>query len=271
MQLRELDWARSPWKPKIGAHWRLIVCQTLVSIAAAAIWNAHSPHTFPFLKLWMGFATSSLGAMIPGVYWQLRDPKRRSQTSGRFLALSFVISAVCLAVAFFLIAPDLDAQERERALVRSLTASDISELSIRIEDEPGRRIRNAASISSLTALTRSAELFYPSHEGSKFEFQIEIHCRNGAVLEYRGRVPERHTNDISLDFHGYFGWHEIIIPGGRGWLDEVAPARGNDRRGRRGGNQRRQRPISARVAAMAWRLSQHENSFFAGRESFAGG
>jgi hypothetical protein len=225
MQLRELDWAVPLRESKYGAHWRLFVCPLLLSIPATAIWHAYSAHTFPFLKLWLGLVTGALLGLIPGVYWQLKEPKRRGRTSGRFLAFGFAVNAICAGVAFFLMAPDLDSQERERALIRSLSAADISELFIQIDDAPGRFVQDAACITSLTALTRRAELFYPSHEGSKFEFQIEFHCRNGAVLEYRGRVPERHTNDISLDFHGYFGWHEIIIPGGRLWLDEVPRAR----------------------------------------------
>lgn len=233
MQLRELDRAAPLRGLRIANHWRLLVCQLLVSIAAAAIWNAYSPHTFWPFKLWMGFASGSLVAMLPGSYWQLREPKRRSQTSVRFLAFNFAMSAVLLAVAALLMAPDLDAQERQRALIRSLSAADISELFIQIEGKPRRHVRDAASIAALAALTHDAELFYPNHERSKFEFRLEIHCRNGVVLEYRGRVPERHTDDISLAFHGYFGWHEIIIPGERLWLDEAGRARNHDRRGPR--------------------------------------
>ena len=221
MQLRELDWAAPLRGPRIAKHWRLLVCQLLASIPAVGIWNEYSPHTFWFEKLWAGLATGSLVGLIPGGYWQLREPKRRGQTSGRSLVFGFVATAVFAAVAALLMKPDLDAQERQRALIRSLSAADIGELFIQIDGQTRRRVRDAASIDSLAALTQDAELFYPSHEGSKFEFDLEIHCRNGAVLEYRGRVPERHTDDISLDFRGYFGWHAIIIPGGRLWLDEA--------------------------------------------------
>lgn len=227
MQLRELDWAAPLRGQRFAKHWRLLVCQLLLSIPAAGIWNAYSPHTFWFHKLWAGLVTGALVGLIPGGYWQLRDPKRRAQTSGRFLVFGFIATAVFAAVAALLMAPDLDSQERQRALIRSLSAADISELFIQIDDRPALSVRDAASIASLAALTRDAELFYPNHEGSKFDFRLEIHCQNGAVLEYRGRVPERHIDDISLDFHGYFGRHAIIVPGGRLWLEEANRARGN--------------------------------------------
>ena len=41
------------------------------------------------------------------------------------------------------------------------------------------------------------------------------------MLEYNGGIPERHQNDISLSFRGYFTWSDIIIPDGRQWLDAV--------------------------------------------------
>ena len=75
-------------------------------------------------------------------------------------------------------------------------------------------------------LVRKAELFYPSHEGSTKEIELSLILSNGEKLDFPSRVPERHRNDLSLQYRGPSNWNEIIIPGGRRWI-ESALATGN--------------------------------------------
>jgi hypothetical protein len=137
-----------------------------------------------------------------------------------------VLYAVGLAVMFIVaiawVAPDLQSQEAERAKLRSLTANDISIISIR----SGERVTRCDAVDAINAFVERlhhSTLFYPSHEGSISEFQLSILLKDGTRLEYNGRVPERHQSDASLGFHGHSSWSEILVPDCRDWLAKVAP------------------------------------------------
>jgi hypothetical protein len=219
--LRGLDWDTSARKINIADHWRLLICTLGGSTLATLIWHAFFPHTLWFTKLWTGFSTGMSAGMIPGTMWQLHADKRRSITSGWFIVMGVFGWGLFACISLILWAPDLHAQEQERSKIRSLVAADISAIFVRLDDQRTCRIEDAATIASFVHHTKEAELFYPSHEGSARRLEIAIFNRDGTSLQYDGRVPERHQNDFSLGFRGYFVWTEIIIPGGRQWLDSV--------------------------------------------------
>lgn len=220
--LRQLDWDTSLNKVNIADHWRVLLCAAVGAVPATLIWHTFFPHTFWFIKLWTGFATGATAGVFPGLWWQVRDNERRPSTSGRFAATCIFGWGALAVISVFCWMPDLHAQEKERARIRSLAVADISSISIRIDGRRFRHIQDPELFASFVACSKHAELFYPSHEGSTIKFQIVIFRNNGSSLEYDGRVPERHQDDFSLEFRGYFVSTEIIVPGGREWLDSLA-------------------------------------------------
>ncbi len=169
---------------------------------------------FWFLKFWAGGVTGAFVGMLPATVREFRSGKR-------LLTLNRGVLAFFVAVTVFLLVPDFQSQELERSKVRGLAAEDIAAISIQLGRSPPRKIEASELIASFAGYAKDAELFYPSHEVSVTELQLGIHLKNGALLEYAGRVPERHLHDFSLRFRGFFGWHEIIIPRGKQWLEKV--------------------------------------------------
>ena len=219
---RDLDWRTSSKDVNVIKHWRVALCVVVGGLVATLIWQTFFPHTFWFVKLWAGFATGATAGMFPGTWWQTRDEGRRRVTSGKFIAIGTSAWGLFALIAIFLIAPELQAQESERFLIRSLTASDISFIEVSVDGGSTMRIQDATPIASFVAHSKQAELFYPSHEGSQIELQIVIHRKNESLLKYDCRVPEHHGSDLSLRIRGYFFESEIIVPGGRSWLDSLS-------------------------------------------------
>ncbi|MEZ6193768.1 MAG: hypothetical protein R3C45_21200 [Phycisphaerales bacterium] len=220
--LQALDWKTSARKSRMGDHWRILIWLVLGGITSTLTWHLCSPHTLWLEKLWAGMATGFAAGMVPGTIWQLRVSERWPSTSGWFIIMGFGGFGLFATIALLLIAPDLHAQEQQRVFIRSLNAEQISGISVTVDHHPTVQIIDARQIESFTNHTRHAELFYPSHEGSNLEFEITITGNDGQSWYYKGRIPERHGDDISFDFYGYLGWSEVIIPGGRQWLDSVS-------------------------------------------------
>lgn len=66
-------------------------------------------------------------------------------------------------------------------------------------------------------LAGDALLFTRSHELSLEEFDISIRMKDGAVLSYKGSVPELHPDDFSIDFHDtHSGMKSFSPAAGRG-------------------------------------------------------
>ena len=219
---RGLDWETPVSRIKFADHWRLWVCVGLGAVLATSLWNLFFPHTFWFFKLWTGFATGGVVAMIPGTFWQLRDENRSGTTSGRLIVLASSVWGTFAVLSLFFWGPQLYGEEQERSLLRTLAENDLAAISVRFPDGRFQRVKDAPSISSFVALSKRAELFYPSQEASAFEFQMTIDRTDGTSLTYSGRVPERHSEDISLSFRAHVAWTEIIVPGGRRWLDQFS-------------------------------------------------
>jgi len=217
---RELEWGWSN-KFKMRDHWRILLCVVVGTLASTLIWNVLFPHTEGFAKLWAGFATGASVGMILGTCWQLSDNRRRPITSGRSLVIAIFFCCLFAGFSILLMAPEMDAQEEELTRIRSLGTGDILAISVRIKGRRSRHIEDPELIESFVAHSNRAGLFFPSHEGSTVEFQITIHRTDGAPLRYDGRVPECHQDDFSLSFRGRFVWSEVVLPGGRQWLDSA--------------------------------------------------
>ncbi len=217
-----LDWETSARSCNVGGHWRMLLCVVLGGIISLFIWQLCWPHTLWFTKFCAGMTTGFAVGMVPGTIWQLRVRERWPATSGWFIVMGFGGCGLFAGFALIFVAPDLHAQEQQRGFIRSLTAAEISDVWVYVENNPGVHITDAQQIESFADHTRRAELFYPSHEGSYLEFEVTISGDDGQSWYYKGRVPERHRDDISLHFYGYFGWSEVIVPGGRQWLDSAS-------------------------------------------------
>jgi hypothetical protein len=218
--IRELNWNSRVKDASLLRHWRVSACAAAGAFIAIAVWHALFPHCFWFIKLWAGVVTGSFVGTVAGTIWQLWNPERRLKTSGRFLVASVVSGAVFATVSICMLLPDFQAQESERAKIRSLVANDITSISVSVLRDSSYVVENGNAIASFVNLARDAELFFPSHESSKTELQLVIHFKNGAAIGYKGRIPERHPSDLALEFRGYFALDEIIVPGGAGWLGD---------------------------------------------------
>ena len=212
----EHDWRTSPASEMIRQYWRILLCVFVCVAIATIIWQALFPHTFWFMKIWTGFATGTPVGMIPGTWWQLRDKQRRPMLSGRYLVVFVMFSGV----VSYDMGSNFYAQEGQRSRIRSLRVVDISSIAIALDGQPHRNIEDAETIAEFVALSERAELFYPSHEVSKRDFEITIHLADRRMLQFFGGVPERHQNDFSFQILGPHSWG-IIFPRGREWLDAV--------------------------------------------------
>ena len=218
---RGLDWTPSSININFRDHWRLLLCLVLGMCCGTLIWHLYFPPTFWFIKFWNGLATGMALGIVPGAWWQLCSEERRSITSGRFIVTGIVAWGAFAACSFFLWIPELRSQEGFRAHLRSLSAETISSVSVRVDYDDYQdswHTEDKAVIGSFVACARQAELFYPSHERSLAELQITIFRNDGTWVEYNGRIPERNSGDLSLDFRGYVVWTEVIIPNGGQWL-----------------------------------------------------
>ena len=218
---RELDWNASARRVKLGMHWRMLFCALLFIIFAIFVWNWLYPNTFWFMKLWAGLATGTFAGIIFGGIWQLCDHRRWPHTSGWFLLAGTMGMGIFASIAIVMFVPEFRDQELERSKIRSLKTTDIAMISVRVPGRGSRVIKDFDSIAMLISDAQHAELFFPSHERSVLDFQLTINLVNGVSLAYEARIPERHKDDMSLRFHAYFAMNELIVPGGRRWLDRV--------------------------------------------------
>jgi hypothetical protein len=203
-------------------HWRIKGCTLAGGILAVLAWRSFFPNAFWFVWLWAGITSGAFAGFLIGALWQVGAAERRRYTSGRVLASIGLPLALLAAASFFFLGPDLLSQETKLAQVRALSAEQVSSIVVVAPTQAPRIIQSKAAIASFASLAKHAELFYPSHEGSALEFEITVHLKSGGAVSFHARVPERHQEDVGLQFHGYVSWSEIIIPGGRAWLREVS-------------------------------------------------
>lgn len=222
--LRELDWKTSLRKVSVIGHWRAVLCALAGTAVATYGWNTFYPHSHGFEKLWMGLATGGTVGMIPGTIWQLWNRERRPSTSGWFLATSILSWGAFAAVAVFLMAPDLSAEEHERSVLRALDVENISAVSVHVRGHDARRIKEHEVLALFVENTKHAELFYPSHELCTTEFKIVIYRKNGEESGYDGCIPERHPSDFSLSYRAYFSVRDVLVPGAQAWLERYGSA-----------------------------------------------
>jgi hypothetical protein len=197
------------------------MCVLLCGAVATAVWKTLFPHCFWFVILWAGFVTGGAIGMLPGVAWQFQDPARIRRTSGRLVIAIFIGWSAFGVFAIAWLGPDFKSQESQRSRLRSLATDEVEAIAVGSSEQTLRRIDDAASVDQFLLLIQKADLYEPSHEGSILHFQLDIHLRNGRILKYAGRVPERHSDDFFLTFRGALAWHEVIVPDGRRWLDSA--------------------------------------------------
>ena len=228
--ISELDWSTPFTSTDLLRHWRIFVCIILFVIVSVGIWHWIFPHTMPFLKLWTGFATGSVVGTLVGAYWQLQDCSRRSQTSGKFLSIVLLAWGFFSLLSLFLLAPQMYEEESIRAQMRSISSQKLKSISIDLvccdiaEIDDGKRfakVEARARIDEFCRLASNTGLFYPSHEGSLRKYSISLLFDDQTIEKFDARVPERHPNDISLQFRGTAHWAEVIIPDARAWIDKA--------------------------------------------------
>lgn len=219
--LSGLDWSTPLRKTHLGIHGRQFLCIALGAAAAAPLWLLSFPAGYWFIKLWAALTTGSTLGMIFGTIWQLRDPGRRAQTSGQFIALGIGGWGFLSAISLFLLAPMMRAQEEQRTLMRSLDPAQILEVWISPDGQAQRRLQDRERIAAFAALAKAAESFHPDHEGTEKRFRLTFVRRGLPPLDYEGRVPTRHLDDIVLQYRSGFALSELLIPGGRKWLEDV--------------------------------------------------
>ncbi len=221
-RLRRLNWKIPYRRAGIITHWRIHLCVFIFCVILTLIWHLVFPHTLFFLKFWAGLAGGMFFGTISGTIWQLNDEERIGKTSGDYLFYSILAGGLFFCVSIVIIAPYMFTEEQERTMIRNLEAKNIQ--SIEITDRKMKErlfIERRSDIQKFCKLTRKAELFYPSHEMNIEELKISIKLRNGNSLSYEAGVPERHANDLRIQF--FSGsiiqmQAEIIIPNGAIWM-----------------------------------------------------
>jgi hypothetical protein len=128
--LRQIDWKTSARQASFKGHWRALLCALIGGVVATVVRGALYPHTFGFLRLWMGLSTGGSVGMMTGALWQLSAVERRASTSGWFVVSCILAWGAFGALSIFVLAPDLAAQERERAMFRELSEGGLSAISL---------------------------------------------------------------------------------------------------------------------------------------------
>ncbi|MEX1095146.1 MAG: hypothetical protein WED34_03805, partial [Planctomycetales bacterium] len=189
-------------KPRLTwrLHWRLMLPIPVAVAISGMILHLAYQHTFWFLKLWCAVVLGTPVGMIAGHYWQTRAKERQLPYSMSQRVSFFAVSLLVAGIALFELVPDLRGQEAELARMRGLSVSDISEILLQLETGQDIRVDDPDLIRNFVAHSAVAELFYPSHEGRKQRFRLSIELSDGRVLSYDAGVPERHLDDLSLDF-----------------------------------------------------------------------
>jgi hypothetical protein len=193
--------------------------------AAIGLCIAAFPETFWFEKFWMGAGIGLGVGAIFGSIWQTRDAVRRQKTSGWFLVSCIFGWGAFASIAVFDMVPDMKSQEIERDKIRSLESGNISRISFARDNKKLPSIESSEALNAFASLTKRAQLYYPSHESCSEDFDITIYMKTGSSLNYRGCVPERHTDDFTITFQAYSSIREIIVPNGRKWINDYAGAK----------------------------------------------
>ncbi len=218
--IQGLDWKTPLKSVNLATHWRIGLGILAFASLSTVIWHFLYPNTLWFLKLWTGFATGSVMGALAGVCWQFRDPNRQEKTSGWFLLTAFSVWGAFAVISIVILAPQMRTEESIRSEIRFMTSPDI--LSIVVNYSTPREVTaDKRHIEQLCMTANNAELFYPSHEGSLQEYGLTFFLRDGQVKHFQARIPERHPNDLSLGFSGPSHWAEIILPGGRKWIESI--------------------------------------------------
>jgi hypothetical protein len=210
----------------VPQYWRIALCVLGGAIVATALWQALFPHTMWFKKLWAGSVTGGVVGMLPGMGWQWRNKDRRAATSWWILVIAFLCWGAFAVISVIDLAPQMKAEEAQRTRIRSLLTQDIVAIEISSAGQK-RRLDDDAAIRSFVRLARNANLFYPSHEGSVQEYELQLVFHDGKTVAYRARVPQRHRDGPSLGFRGPSHWAEVIVPNGGHWAERVTGIRGN--------------------------------------------
>lgn len=205
----------------LRVHWRLLASFAIGALLGGLIWSLVFPFGFWFMKIWAGMTTGGLVGLILGTRWQFRDADRRSRTSGKFLRQGWIGLGLGSAVSLFMLAPKMHLEQKQRSLFRSLDPARIVEVRIHAQGREERRIVDRRTLESFIALARTAEPFHPDHEGTVLSFKLVLVQQGEAPLEYAGRIPTKHTDDIALEFRTGAMLSEILIGGGRKWLEEA--------------------------------------------------
>ncbi len=219
-QIRELDW-KTPLKSfNVISHWRICLGILVFAALSVAILHMAFPHTQTFMKLWAGFSTGAVLGTLVGGYWQIRDKKHRKVTSGFFLLVAFFGWGLFATIAMSMVVPQMRAEEAMLTQIQSIHSRNLE----RIEIWNGATsivAEDKEIIDQFRAITTNAKLFYPNHEGATEEYELELHFTNHEPLVFQAHIPERHQNDISLSFRGPMSWANILIPGGRHWINSA--------------------------------------------------
>lgn len=176
----------------------VILCITITALLL--------PNVFWFHQLWVGAAVGvPLGAVCAYAV-QCRIKVNRESMS------AMAVSLMLLGHALFELVPDMISQERQLRSVRMISERGIASVVLKGSNQV-IRIDNNDMTERLEGCIKRSVLFYPSHEAYVTEFIMEVELSDGEIVHYRGGILERHRQDICLDFKGYLGWHNILLPG----------------------------------------------------------
>ena len=123
--VRRMDWKTTARDASYRTHWRIYLPVAVCSATGFGIVHLLYPNAFWFFVLWCGGVMGQAAGLVAGVIWQLASDDRVPRTSGRFIVLGALISALFVSMAILVQLPLLRAQESERAAFRALAAQDV--------------------------------------------------------------------------------------------------------------------------------------------------
>jgi hypothetical protein len=178
------------------------------------------------MKFWASLVTASFLFVWIGYFKEYKDKDYvlfagKSYSKKQYYKAMFGTLLFAL-VSLFMIAPDMIFQELKLSHIRNLSLSGINKIIVEYSD--GRKLiadKENGNLKDFVEIVKKAKLFYPNHEGSVNSFSLTMVLSNGEIIYYKTRIPEWHTEDISLDFNEYVFRNEIIIPNGRDWIEKL--------------------------------------------------
>lgn len=224
--LQELDWHTPVRQVKHRNHWRVYLLAILCTLIAFAVWQMEFPNTLWFYRFWGAIATGGPFGVLVGYTWQLFVASRRAHSSGRYLAWTVIGGVgVLTPVGVLLLGRILLSQELELAKIRTLKATNVAAVSLRVPGQCEVEVAGGESVVSFVEKCHSSSLFYPSHERFTNELQLTVNLVDGKAWTYGVAIPVRHRNDIALSFRAYVGVSYILIPNGAKWFEDVYQSR----------------------------------------------